>query len=78
MNTSVILLTLFQGRKLLIIGTTSQQEILQEMGMLSAFSAIVHISNLSLPEHLTTALEELGSFTQKELCSIAKMVEGKR
>ena len=51
---------------------------MQEMGMLSAFSAIVHVSNLSLPEHLTTALEELGSFTQKELCSIAKMVEGKR
>jgi len=66
------------GHKLLIIGTTSQKDILQEMGMLTAFSAVIHVSNLSTSEHLMTALEELGAFSEKEMKNIAKMVEGRR
>uniref|UniRef100_A0AAR2LEM7 Vesicle-fusing ATPase n=1 Tax=Pygocentrus nattereri TaxID=42514 RepID=A0AAR2LEM7_PYGNA len=46
-----------QGRKLLIIGTTSRKDVLQEMEMLDAFSTTIHIPNISSGEHLVEALE---------------------
>lgn len=46
-----------QGRKLLIIGTTSCKDVLQEMRMLDAFSTTVHIPNISRGEQLSEALE---------------------
>merc|ERR1719334_2826894 len=64
-----------QGRKLLIIGTTSQREILQEMGMLTTFSGLVHVSNISKSEELGAALKELGAFSQKDVASIVKSTE---
>lgn len=47
----------FQGRKLLIIGTTSRRDVLQEMEMLDAFSTTIHIPNISRGEQLVQALE---------------------
>uniref|UniRef100_W5KFW9 Vesicle-fusing ATPase n=1 Tax=Astyanax mexicanus TaxID=7994 RepID=W5KFW9_ASTMX len=67
-----------QGRKLLIIGTTSRKDVLQEMEMLDAFSTTIHIPNISSGEHLVEALELLGSFTDAERATIAQQVKGKR
>uniref|UniRef100_A0A7N6AUT2 Vesicle-fusing ATPase n=1 Tax=Anabas testudineus TaxID=64144 RepID=A0A7N6AUT2_ANATE len=66
-----------KGRKLLIIGTTSRKDVLQEMEMLDAFSTTIHIPNISRGEQLVEALELLGSFQEKERASIAKAVKGK-
>uniref|UniRef100_A0AAY4D5I0 Vesicle-fusing ATPase n=1 Tax=Denticeps clupeoides TaxID=299321 RepID=A0AAY4D5I0_9TELE len=65
------------GRKLLIIGTTSRKDVLQEMELLDAFSTKIHIPNLSRGEQLMEALEMLGSFQEKERAAIAKEVKGK-
>ncbi|XP_041829150.1 vesicle-fusing ATPase-like isoform X2 [Melanotaenia boesemani] len=65
-----------KGRKLLIIGTTSRKDVLQEMEMLDAFSTTIHIPNISTGEQLVKALEMLGSFEKKEQTSIAKAVKG--
>ncbi|XP_056152855.1 vesicle-fusing ATPase-like [Lampris incognitus] len=65
-----------KGRKLLIIGTTSRKDVLQEMEMLDAFSTTIHIPNISRGEQLIEALELLGSFQEKERASIAKAVKG--
>ncbi|KAM9426309.1 vesicle-fusing ATPase-like isoform 2-T2 [Pholidichthys leucotaenia] len=65
-----------KGRKLLIIGTTSRKDVLQEMEMLDAFSTTIHIPNISQGAHLIEALELLGSFQEKERASIAKAVKG--
>lgn len=65
-----------KGRKLLIIGTTSRKDVLQEMEMLDAFSTTIHIPNISTGEQLVEALELLGSFQEKERASIAKAVKG--
>ncbi|KAL2078118.1 hypothetical protein ACEWY4_025803 [Coilia grayii] len=65
------------GRKLLIIGTTSRKDVLQEMEMLDAFSTKIHVPNISRGEHLVEALEMLGSFQEKERAVIAKEVKGK-
>ncbi|XP_069016223.1 vesicle-fusing ATPase-like isoform X1 [Embiotoca jacksoni] len=65
-----------KGRKLLIIGTTSRKDVLQEMEMLDAFSTTIHIPNIMTGEQLVEALELLGSFQEKERASIAKAVKG--
>uniref|UniRef100_A0A3P8WAB1 Vesicle-fusing ATPase n=1 Tax=Cynoglossus semilaevis TaxID=244447 RepID=A0A3P8WAB1_CYNSE len=65
------------GRKLLIIGTTSRKDVLQEMGMLDAFSTTIHVPNISRGEQLIEALELLGSFHEKERALIAKAVKDK-
>ncbi|KAK2866702.1 hypothetical protein Q7C36_002758 [Tachysurus vachellii] len=65
------------GRKLLILGTTSRKDVLQEMGMLDAFSTTIHIPNISRGEHLMEALELLGGFQEDERVQIAKEVKGK-
>ncbi|XP_042253429.1 vesicle-fusing ATPase-like [Thunnus maccoyii] len=65
-----------KGRKLLIIGTTSRKDVLQEMEMLDAFSTTIHIPNISSGEQLVDALELLGSFQDNERASIAKVVKG--
>uniref|UniRef100_A0A672NW02 Vesicle-fusing ATPase n=1 Tax=Sinocyclocheilus grahami TaxID=75366 RepID=A0A672NW02_SINGR len=66
--TRLLVFTL-QGRKLLILGTTSRKDVLQEMGMLDSFSTTIHIPNISRGEHLMEALEvrllETQRFTQK-------------
>lgn len=67
-----------KGRKLLIIGTTSRKDVLQEMEMLDAFSTTIHIPNISTGEHLVEALELLGSFQDNERAIIAKEVKDKR
>ncbi|XP_067431733.1 vesicle-fusing ATPase-like [Thunnus thynnus] len=67
-----------KGRKLLIIGTTSRKDVLQEMEMLDAFSTTIHIPNISSGEQLVDALELLGSFQENERASIAKVVKGQR
>jgi vesicle-fusing ATPase len=41
-----------RGRRLLIICTTSRKEVLEQMEMLSAFTDVLHVSNLSRPEHV--------------------------
>lgn len=64
-----------KGRKLLIIGTTSRKDVLQEMEMLDAFSTTIHIPNISRGEQLVEALELMGSFQEKERASIAKAVK---
>ncbi|XP_077020168.1 vesicle-fusing ATPase isoform X2 [Tamandua tetradactyla] len=67
-----------QGRKLLIIGTTSRKDVLQEMEMLNAFSTTIHVPNIATGEQLLEALELLGNFRDKERTTIAQQVKGKK
>uniref|UniRef100_W5LKX0 Vesicle-fusing ATPase n=1 Tax=Astyanax mexicanus TaxID=7994 RepID=W5LKX0_ASTMX len=66
-----------RGRKLLILGTTSRKDVMQEMGMLDSFSTTIHIPNISRGEHLVEALELLGGFQEDERTQIAQQVKGK-
>uniref|UniRef100_A0A8C6XJI5 Vesicle-fusing ATPase n=1 Tax=Naja naja TaxID=35670 RepID=A0A8C6XJI5_NAJNA len=66
------------GRKLLIVGTTSRKDVLQEMEMLDAFSTTIHIPNIATGDHLMEALELLSVFKDKERSIIAQNVKGKK
>ncbi|XP_069490263.1 vesicle-fusing ATPase isoform X2 [Ambystoma mexicanum] len=65
-----------QGRKLLIIGTTSRKDVLQEMEMLDAFSTTIAVPNITTGEQLMEALELLGNFKDNERAVIAQHVKG--
>lgn len=46
--------------------------------MLSAFTAILHVPNLSKPEHLLAVLEESEIFTKQELAQLVRNIQGRR
>ncbi|XP_067869271.1 vesicle-fusing ATPase isoform X1 [Heterodontus francisci] len=65
------------GRKLLIIGTTSRKDVLQEMEMMDVFSTSIHIPNINTGQQLMEALELLGRFDDHERVRITQHVQGK-
>lgn len=67
-----------KGKKLLILCTTSRRDVLNDMEMLSAFTAVLHVPNLSQSEHLMAVLEQSDVFTKADLKSIAKQTRGCR
>ncbi|KAM7346865.1 comatose [Cochliomyia hominivorax] len=67
-----------KGRKLLILVTSSRREVLEEMEMLSAFTSVIHVPNLSHPEHVLAVLEDADIFSKGELQAIGKKMSGKR
>ncbi|KAH8311535.1 hypothetical protein KR044_006781 [Drosophila immigrans] len=67
-----------KGRKLLILCTSSRREVLEEMEMLSAFTSVLHVSNLSSPEHVLTVLDDSKLFGPEELQTISRNMTGKR
>ncbi|XP_054717129.1 vesicle-fusing ATPase 1-like [Uloborus diversus] len=67
-----------KGRKLLVICTSSRRQVLEEMELVSAFTTVLRVPNLSSPEHLMTVLEETDCFRKEELAKIARKTEGRR
>lgn len=67
-----------KGRKLLVIGTTSRKDVLQEMDMAQIFGTITHASNISTNDHLMAVLENVDAFNSSELEIIRKKTAGKR
>ncbi|PNF26292.1 Vesicle-fusing ATPase 1 [Cryptotermes secundus] len=67
-----------RGRKLLILCTSSRRQVLEDMEMLSAFTAVLHVPNISEPEHLLAVLEESDVFSKKDLSSISRKIHGHR
>uniref|UniRef100_A0A4W3IFX1 Vesicle-fusing ATPase n=1 Tax=Callorhinchus milii TaxID=7868 RepID=A0A4W3IFX1_CALMI len=65
------------GRKLLIIGTSSRKDVLQEMEMMDVFSTNIHIPNITTGEQLIEALELLSRFDDRERSRISQHVKGK-
>merc|ERR1719273_2417471 len=59
-----------KGKRLLIICTTSRKEVLEQMEMMSAFTDVLHVSNLSHASHIARVLEQTDAFNQAEARNI--------
>lgn len=46
------------------------------MEVLSAFTGVLHVPNLSQPEHVMTVLEESDAFTKRDLAKIQHDLRG--
>lgn len=55
-----------RGKRLLIICTTSRKEVLEQMEMISAFTDVLHVSNLGHASHIARVLEQTDAFNQAE------------
>jgi hypothetical protein len=73
-----VLLICLQGRKLLVIGTTSCKDVLRDFEMLNVFSTIVHVSNISNSAGLLAVLENAEIFNKEELQLIQQKTQNKR
>lgn len=56
-----------KGRKLLIIATTSEKELIKELGIYHSFSKVVHVPNVSRGEEVINVLEQLDCFSKKDM-----------
>lgn len=48
---------IFQGRKLIVIGTTSCRDVLETMGIVESFNTVIHVPSLSSTDQLREVLQ---------------------
>ena len=65
-----------KGRKLLVIATTSNPEMLKHMQLDESFNSILKIPNVSSQEEVKTVLQELDIFEPKDLDLASKKFDG--
>ncbi|VDP02205.1 unnamed protein product [Soboliphyme baturini] len=68
----------FQGRRLLIIATTSLRSVMEDFEVVPAFSSVLHISPLRNYEDILAVLEQTELFDPKEIVILQNMMQGKR
>lgn len=52
------------------------RQVLEDMEMLSAFTGVLHVPNLSSPEHVMAVLEESDVFSKRDLQKIQQDIRG--
>ena len=67
-----------KGNRLLVICTTSRKDVLDQLEMVSAFSEVLHVSNLNQAQHLQKVLVETNAFTPQEVQSVVTKMHNYR
>lgn len=67
-----------KGKKLLVLCTSSRRQVLEDLEMLSDFLAVIHVPNLSKPEHVINVLEQSDIFDKADLQSIGRQMQKRR
>lgn len=58
--------------------TYSHRQVLEDMEIVSAFTGVLHVPNLSQPEHVLAVLEESDAFSKRDLQKIQHDLRGAR
>ena len=67
-----------KGRKLLLIATTNEKELMKDLGLYQSFSKVIHVSNVSRGNEIMSVVEQLDCFSKQELDYLQKNLKGKR
>merc|ERR1719402_1648109 len=67
-----------KGKRLLVICTSSRREVLDQMEMISAFTDVLHVANLSTGAHLMSILQSSDAFTKEDLAKLASKLSGRK
>ncbi|KAL0276829.1 UNVERIFIED_CONTAM: hypothetical protein PYX00_004310 [Menopon gallinae] len=67
-----------KGRRLMVLCTSSRRQVLEDLELLPAFTAVLHVPNISATEDLLAVLEETDVFSKKDVQTIAKRIHGQR
>lgn len=60
------------NKKLLIIGTTSSAQVLEDMGLLNVFNAVLEIPNVKTGDEMRKVLESTEVFQPKQLDKVSQ------
>ena len=66
------------GKRLLVIATTSRREVLDQMEMMSAFTDVLHVPNLSTSDHVLAVAKGSAVFSVPDLDRLARSLGGRR
>jgi vesicle-fusing ATPase len=66
-----------KGRKLLVIATTSERDVMKEFGLYQTFSKVVHVPNVSRGGEILNVLEQLDCFNKNEIDFLSKELRRK-
>lgn len=68
-----------KGRKLLIIATATEREILEQLGLISSFSKVIHLSNMTTGKHVLHVLNEIDHcFNENEMKYLENKLKDKK
>ena len=67
-----------KGRRLLIIATTSRREVLDQMEMIPAFTDVLHVPNLSTPDHLLRVIKDSGVIGPQGMAELEDKLSNRR
>ena len=66
-----------KGRKLLVIATTSERDVMKEFGLYQTFSKVVHVPNVSRGGEILNVIEQLDCFNKNEMDFLSKELRRK-
>lgn len=66
-----------KGRKLLLIATTSEQELIKDLGLYQSFSKVIHVPNITRGSEVMAFLEGLGCFSKEEINKLNSLISYK-
>lgn len=66
-----------RGRKLLVIATTSEKEVIKDFGLYQTFSKVVHVPNVSRGTDIINVIEQLECFNKNEMDFLTKELRRK-
>lgn len=64
-----------KGRKLLVLCTSSRRQVMEDFEMLTAFTSVLHVPNLSTPQHVVKVCVDSGVFSPAEIKSIQHKIQ---
>ncbi|KAK6634783.1 hypothetical protein RUM44_000030 [Polyplax serrata] len=67
-----------KGRRLMVLCTSSRRQILEDLELLSAFTTVLHVPNISEANDFLNVLEETNVFQKKDIQIIAKRLQGQK
>lgn len=66
-----------KGRKLLLIATTSEKELIKDLGLYHSFSKVIHVPNVSRGDELLNVVEQLDSFSKRDMDFLGRELKDK-
>jgi vesicle-fusing ATPase len=63
------------GRKLLVIGTTSNARVLENLEFMEVFNAVLHVPNVRSGDECATVLRDLGGWTDADIKRVAPTID---
>lgn len=64
-----------KGHKLLILATTSQRSVLEQMELIDSFNTSAYVSTICTTDSINIVLEKMGTFTKDETAQLSQRIK---